>query len=371
MRDGQATVTGSHGWSSTGLVSGFVLKLARQSTGLTQDQMAERLQVDVSTVRGWESGRRPVAAMNTGEFLRVSTRLRRLGAPASTSRNLREAIEADVVLSTGVGAGPSWVDPDNHPLATSVHRKALTNLITWPMTGQLPPQLAEFRPKTPRRGPSATHPSLTAEERNRFFDHMLTVAERAAHHGEALLRRQAVYLLGFDNRPRTADWLRNEWHRAGRRPAGDGITALLEARSASVALASAGDSSHIHDFVTTMTGTRAEIANLNYWAYWIGELNDEHTDDTFMLTDDTRSWTGIRLLQHLTQRLSPASPHLPLNLHTLHTLVASRPSLLELHNGVSSPLGTALDVLASSDVLSAVGRDQVAGLHYALRIANR
>jgi len=371
MTRGPATLTGGQGWRATGVVSGFVLKLARQSTALTQERLAEVLGVDVTTVQGWESGRRALGAMNTGEFLRLSGRLSRLGAPASTRRHLLEAIEADQVLSTGITAGATWVDADTHPLAASVHRWTTTNLITWPIIRKVPQHLHEFTSKVARRGPVPTHPSLSADERTRFFDHLLTVAERGTHAGEALLRRQAVYLLGFDGRPQVVDWLLVEWKRAGRRPVKHGdITGVLEARSASVALASAGDGTHLCDFVEHTTDVRAEAANLNYWAHWIGELNEEQTSDSFMLDTDTRSWMGARLLQHLTSRLEPDSPHLPLNLHTLHALIASRQSLLGGRPAVRASLAEVLAKLASTDRLNRTGRDQLAGLQYALRIAD-
>jgi hypothetical protein len=122
------------------------------------------------------------------------------------------------VLATGIDAGDAWIDPDSHPLAASVHRWTITNLILWPVLGKTPQHLHEFVPRTPRRGPAPSHPALTAEERTRFLDHLLTVAERAKQADEALLRRQAVYLLGFDGRPDAVDWLRTEWSRAGRTP---------------------------------------------------------------------------------------------------------------------------------------------------------
>jgi hypothetical protein len=367
-----ATLTGSQGSRSTGIVSGYVLKLARQAAGLTQERFAECLTVDVSTIQGWESGRRPLAAMNAGDFVRLCARLPRLGAPPSTGRHLRAAVEADLVLSTGITAGSAWVDPDVHPLATSVHRKTLTNLITWPFTGHLPPELDAFTSKVPRRGPVASGPMLSVDEQTRFFDHLMTVAERGVHPDEALLRRQAVYLLGFDQRDQIAEWLRDEWKSAGRRPIADGdVTNLLEARSASVALASTGDGTHLHDFVARTTDTRAELANLNYWAHWIGELSDDQADDTFMIESDTKAWSGVRLFHHLVSRLDPSSPHLPLNLHTVHTLVASRPALLTERSSARDALAGALDILTSGDVLTRDGRDQVAGLHYALRLADR
>jgi transcriptional regulator with XRE-family HTH domain len=366
-----ATLTGSQGSRAIGVVAGFVLKLARQSAGFTQDRLAEALGADVTTIQSWESGRRPLSAMSAGEFFRLGARLTWLGAPASTRRHLNEAVEADLVLSTGISAAGRWVDPETHPLAVHVHRRSLTNMITWPLTGVMPPQLAEFRPRVPRRGPVAAQPDLAADSVTRFLDHLLVITERATKTGEALLRRQAVYLLGFDRRPHVADWLREEWQRAGRQPVRDGdISDLMAARSASVALAATGDSTHLHDFVIATSGTAAEVANLNYWAHWLGETSDDQTNDEFM-ADDTGRWAGVRLLQHLTRRLDPASPHLALNLHTVHALVASRPVLLTGWPGIRAPLDDALDRVASSDVLNHTGRDQVAGLHYALRIADR
>ncbi|MEU0470485.1 helix-turn-helix transcriptional regulator [Amycolatopsis sp. NPDC006131] len=354
-------------------MAGFVLKLARQFAGATQDQFAEAAGVDVTTVQGWESGRRPLAAMQTRDFLRLRTTLTRLGAPASVGRHLHEAIEADLVLAAAVDAGPAWLDPAHHPLAANVHRRSLTNLITWPITGILPEQLRPLATPTRRRGPAASRPVLYADERARFFDHMLTLADRAAGPDQALLRRQAIYLLSFDKRAASIDWLRGEWGRASRRPVEtNDVNRLLETRSASVALAGRGDCDVLRDFTAAMPiGSVPDVANLNYWAYWIGELREDHVDDAFMLHADPRSWGGMHLLEHLTRRVAPTSPHLPLNLHTLVTLIASRPSLLTNWPHLRPPLAEAVEVGLSTDELSRAERDQFAGLHYALRIADR
>lgn len=366
------TLTGGQSSRATGVVSGFVLKLARQSAALTQEQLAETLDVDVTTIQGWESGRRPLAAISTGEFLRLCGRLARLGAPAATGRHLREAIEADQVLSTGITTGAGWTEPDSHPLAASVHRWTITNLILWPILGRMPRHLHEFQPQAPRRGPAPTQPSLGVEERARFLDHLFNIAERAQRDNEALLRRQAVYLLGFDGRPETVDWLRIEWRRASRaRPKDRDIAGLLEARSASVALAVAGDSNHLYDFVDHMADQSDEAANLNYWAYWIGELSDKQIDDSFMFDADIHSWTGTRLLRHLLERLDPVSPHRPLNLCTLHGLIASRPSLLTEGPAARSSFNEVLDRLASTANLSRTERRQLVGLQYAVRVSDR
>ena len=52
------------------------------------------------------------------------------------------------------------------------------------------------------------------------------------------------------------------------------LPGLMEARSASVALAASGDSSHLYEFVEHLDEQGA-IANLNYWAHWIGERADD------------------------------------------------------------------------------------------------
>jgi hypothetical protein len=143
------------------------------------------------------------------------------------------------------------------------------------------------------------------------------------------------------------------------------------ARSASVALASGGGTGQLHDFVAATSGTFADLANLSYWAHWIGELAGDRTTDDFMAAHDPRQSVGVELLRHLTARLDIASPHLPLNLHSVHTLVATRPALLTGWPCARASLADALDRIASSDTLDRTGRDQVAGLRYALRIANR
>jgi DNA-binding transcriptional regulator YiaG len=60
-RQASATLTGGRG--SEGRISGYVLKVIRESLGQTQERLAERLGVSAATVQGWESGRRPLMAM--------------------------------------------------------------------------------------------------------------------------------------------------------------------------------------------------------------------------------------------------------------------------------------------------------------------
>src|SRR5262245_47302950 len=82
-----------------GAVSGFLLKLIRKSTGLTQVQLAEQLGVDVASVQGWESGRRPLAALRAADLVRLRVRLLRRGAQPSLFAALDDAIQADLIIA--------------------------------------------------------------------------------------------------------------------------------------------------------------------------------------------------------------------------------------------------------------------------------
>jgi hypothetical protein len=77
-RQASATLTGSRG--SEGRISGYVLKVIRESLGHTQERLAERLGVSAATIQGWESGRRPLMAMPAGNLMALRSEFRSLGA---------------------------------------------------------------------------------------------------------------------------------------------------------------------------------------------------------------------------------------------------------------------------------------------------
>ena len=209
----------------------------------------------------------------------LSRRLSRLGAPASTGRHLREAIEADQVLSIGITAGTAGSTPTAIRSPPGCTGARLTNLITWPINGEPPQHLHVFTTTSARGPPPRTHPTARccrSRSVSRFLDHLLTVAERAdrARTRPCCAVRRCICWASTIART-WSTWLRAEWNRAGRRPVGAGdVTGLLEARSAWVALAAAGDGTAAR-LRRAHRPTSAEAANLNYWAHWIGELDDE------------------------------------------------------------------------------------------------
>jgi len=374
MVSGRGTLRGSQGSRRClGAVSGFLLKLIRESAGLTQVQLAEQLGVDVASVQGWESGRRPLAALRTADLMRLRYQLLRCGAQPTLLATLEDAIQADLIIADTVQAGGQLIEADRHPLGATVHQCTLTNLITWPFTGIVPTQLGDLVTVRARRGPAPGQPTLTEDERTRFFDHLLVTANANPHEYAALPRRQAIYLLGFDTRASTAEWLRTEQLRA-LRDAGptDHVPSWVVIRSSAVALAYGGDRDPLRAFLQrTVTTDQLEQANLNYWAYWVGEIDDIQVDDEFMVRVDPRDWSGDRLLGHLLEHLHPGSGQAELNIHTVWALLLAHPALLSNHPGLRSATASTVDKLAADRDLSVQARRELSDIAYAVRLVHR
>lgn len=204
--------------------------------------------------------------------------------------------------------------PAERPLALAVHRRDLTNLITWPPTGVAPARLADLRPQTARRGPAADGPALRAEEQTRFFDHLRVVADR--YRGE-------------------------------------------------------GDRESLHEFVARgLVHDDQESANLNYWAYWLGEISETYADDRFMTAPAGRRWTGERVPDHLLNRLRPDSPHLALNVHTVWALMLARPRIVDGQGQLRTLAGKRVEHLMDSPALPTDTRKELAGIAYGIRLAD-
>jgi transcriptional regulator with XRE-family HTH domain len=199
------TLRSGQGWPRRrAIVSGYMWKLIRESANMTQFQLAEDLRLDVTTIQAWESGRRAITALSAAELSRFRVHLIRRGVSPRLFAVLADAIEADAVIDYAIeGSDETGISDWPHPLAAIVHGRDLTNLVTWPLTGVMPTQLKPLvRPGVPRRGPVARHPVLGAEEESRLFKHLLHVASAEPPEQNRLLRRQAMYLLAFDDEPR-------------------------------------------------------------------------------------------------------------------------------------------------------------------------
>lgn len=300
----------------------------RESAGLTQQQLAADLAVSPAAIQGWESGRRPLMAMPAGQFLALCSRLARLGAVPGLLRTLTMALEADHILGQALATPHRHADPKTHPLSSWVLSRPLTVMTAWPIGGKTPDVLAGARPAG-RRGPVPASPELSADERRHVVEHFQTVAERAGrgHLDGLLLRRQAYYLTGFDTSPGTREWLA-DMHRADQRAVrptkGWSLTWTLT-RSAASALTRAGDPEPMRRFICDqLAGQAADTANLNYWAFWTGELDQQQATDEFIGSTPVSSWHGDRLVRHLADRLHGNIGFTELNIHSLWALIRAR-----------------------------------------------
>ncbi|MGH3984282.1 MAG: hypothetical protein ACRDST_16760 [Pseudonocardiaceae bacterium] len=299
----------------------------------------------------------------------------RRGDPVSYvlgAQQMADAIQADVIIAHTVQAGGHLIKSGEHPLGTAVHQRQLTNLIMWPFTGIAPVPLRHQVIVRGRRGPTPDQPVLSKEEQTCFFDQLLATADAIHYEDTPLPRRQAIYLLGFDTRASTADWLHAE-HLRALRSAGrtDDIPSSVAVRSSAVALAHSGDRDPLRAFLDHALATdELERANLNYWAYWVGEIDDIQVDDEFMGHVDPRDWSGIRLLGHLLERLHPGSGHAEFNLHTVWALLLAHPALLSNHFRLRSAVDSTIQELAADHDLSVRARHELSDIAYAVRLAN-
>jgi hypothetical protein len=108
-------------------------------------------------------------------------------------------------------------------------------------------------------------------------------------------------------------WLQREYGRAlAHMPRLDEVSRWITVRSSALALAWQGDDEPLRRFVAGFAESDAfNQANLNYWAYWVGDIPDPQPNDGFMFSD-MHAWSGVRVMEHLLDRLHVR--HAPLNI---------------------------------------------------------
>lgn len=349
-----------------GVVTGHVFRLARESTGLSQQLLAEALGVDRGTVQGWETGRRPLTAVPLSRVVTVRHQMHRLGAAPALLGWLFDAAETDHLVAETITAGQERVDLDTHPLGSLVLTHRLSELVKWVVTGE-PPMALAGSADVARRGPAAPGPALTAEERDAFHRGLRHVAERSAHRpGMLLLHRQACFLSGMHANG-VAGLLRRSVGSSSRfvRPE-PWSPEWADARSVAAALERRGDPDPLRAFIANDTGPGAELAGLNYSAYWVGEISGRQYADDFM-TDSLQSWRGGALLRHLTDRLDPTFSYLDLTVHTLWVLLSARRGLALDDPALGRRLAAAAARLHDEGDISEQSKRELVSILYGLR----
>lgn len=372
-RRAYGTLTG--GASPEGRISGYVLKVIRECAGQTQEQLAESLGVSAASVQGWESGRRPLMAMPAGNLMALQAQLRRHGADPGLLDTLAQGLEADLFLGEALATPHHKADPAGHLLGTWVITRPFTEMTAWPIGGKAPHALECSTRRALRHGPVPSGPALGADERRHILTHLQAVAERADRrtaHG-LLLARQAYYLIGFDTTPDTMAWLARMYRTDRRivRPARGWSPGWPLARSTASALTRLGDPEPMRRFISDQLRDEAgERANLNYWAFWVGDFAGQQTSDAFIGSTPPSAWHGNRLMRHLLDRLHGNIGFLELNIHTLWSLVRVRPELLS-DPSVADEIAAKIEQLLDENLVSAASQRELDALRYAIAIARR
>ncbi|WP_274563631.1 XRE family transcriptional regulator [Streptomyces spiramyceticus] len=358
----------AHRRAVTGAIAGYILRLARESIPRTQIGLAEALEVDLATVQGWESGRRPLANMKAGALLDLRRRLPALGADRTVVQLLDPAMDADRIISVTLDPPerPGW-----HPLAEWVHTRDTTHMIAWAVNGTPPPLIAS-RPAPRRRGAVPAAPMLPAQDRADLFIHLRDTAEGAHRAGESapLLRRQALYLTSYDRSPGAPAWIAHALHsRRGALAVRGWSPHWAEARSTAAALARQGDQQPLLDFIerALVDDDNGEAANLNYWAYWLGAANGPQASDLFMRDRDLTSWDPVTLLRLLIQGLDEAPTYVELYAHSLWALLGAHPWLPQASPSLAAALGERTGLILDGGGISPRSRRDLGAVQYRLR----
>jgi hypothetical protein len=299
-----------------GRVAGTVLAAIRGRIARTQEQLAAELGVGLTTVQAWESGRRPLINGRFADVQRLQRHLRTAGAGAELLHLLDRALAVDSIFAD---FRPG--EPDRHPLALVVADRTMTELLAWPLGGELPRQLDG----------TGARLDLPADVRDAVAANLRATVDLAAARAEdsattALLRRQVSFLVKPN--PASRDWLREQL-------AGDtrAIPDLRRwspqwpvARMQAVMAAAMGDPEPVRRFIAQGLASDDGItANVNYWAYWVGEHNTIWATDAQM-TRPNGEWSGEVLLDSLLEGVVYA-PYRDLVAHALWTLLRRSPQL--------------------------------------------
>jgi transcriptional regulator with XRE-family HTH domain len=348
-----------------GVITGHLVQLCRVSAGITQEDLARYLGVSPTTMQAWETGRRSITSASHGDATALAHRLINLGARGELVASLGPAVDADLLLGALLDLPSESVELEEHPLGWTVLEHAVVEMLLWALAGH-PPRVCLDGPSPARRGPAAGRPELDPGEDRTVFANLRILADRASGR-LPLLHRQAVFIASADPRQSARAWARPspEVLEHFLRPVG-WTPHWAGARSHAIALARGGDSEPLSAFIRNADDAW-EIANLQYWAYWCGDLQGRRAADEFM-ADSVLRWRGTRLFDHLTRRLDPSSSRTELNIHTLWSLLQVRPGLPADDPVATARLLTQAEPLLDSGALSARASDELRSVRYALTI---
>jgi hypothetical protein len=137
-------------------------------------------------------------------------------------------------------------------------------------------------------------------------------------------------------------------------------------------MAQDGNPEPLEYFVSSkMLDEADQVADLNYWAYWLGEVSQSFGDDHEMVEGASNTWVGDDMARHLLTRLAPDSAYSVLTVRSLWSLLALRPDILKRRPDIRALARTRVEMNLDSGLLSGESRQQLASVAYAVRLAGR
>jgi hypothetical protein len=121
---------------------------------------------------------------------------------------------------------------------------------------------------------------------------------------------------------------------------------------------------------TALSSDACQAADLNYWAYWIGETAETYSSDEFM-AGDLGPWQGTALLRRLAANLVATEPLADLYAHSLWALLERRGRLLEDDRQLARSLTVRVEALLAEGELSAQSRRELEQVHYGVRLLQK
>ncbi len=363
--------TGSRAGPPPAWSRGFVLRMLRESVPAPADRP------------GRASGYRPRHRPGLGERAPAArphphdgpaAAAPQPGAPGRgrTSARLagRAAMDADRIL-TAVLHPPA--EPADHPLAGWVQSRETAHLVAWAVCGIIPPALrsrairprrAPRRRRTPALGrrPDGLLRPASPDARKRRPSRGTRTAPAPPEPLPRLLRPgprrrglgragAAHHAPGPGSARLHAAVDRGPHRRDGRRPPGRPVP--------------------LYDFVDALAADQhGELANLAYWAYWLGSTPPTQPDDAFLHRPEPTAWSPPHLFQRLAGSLHDAPGTVDLCVHSLHTLLHLHPWLPLADPASARHLRERAVELLDAGVLSPVSRRDIESVHYRLQQTN-
>jgi hypothetical protein len=317
---------------------------------LTQEETAEALGMDVGTIKGWETGRRPIGRVQVGRLAQVRRRLRELGARPALLANLDTAVTVDDFTAQAIAG-------DCSALGSEVVTRSWMALATWAVCGRPPATAQDVAPE---------EPLLSAEARKEFFASVTEATERApAGPAGDLLRHQAYYVAAWH--PVAGADLVQRALRSGRHARlepGTWTPAWAVTRSLAVAAACAGDTGPLEWFTHRhLSEPVCQDANLVYWAYWVGAVPDAASSEEFMVAHGLGVQQASHLLRHLAVNLCPALPYSILSVHTIWSICRRWPELLGCDAELAAHVAAAASAMLDNGSLPATARRELSDVH--------